>query len=115
MRLLTATFLLGIMTAIPTLSAAGEITKPDPRSNYQWKSTKCAKPVPPVAKTGTTKQDRLLVYARKIEIYIDCMQREAQQDFQDAQMALQSDIERELQIQTKVMNDMMLQASKTMR
>jgi hypothetical protein len=54
-------------------------------------------------------------YARDIEIYIECIQREAQRDFQKAQIKMQEAVERDLARQTQIMNDMMLQAAKSMR
>jgi len=51
----------------------------------------------------------------KFEIYIDCIQREAQRDFQQAQADMQDALERDLEKDVQVMNDMMLNAAKTMR
>ena len=96
-------------------AAAGEITRPDPASDFKWKSTECAKPIPKPAIGGQSKQDRLMAYATDIEIYIECIQREAQRDFQKAQADMQEALERDLEKDVQVMNDMMLNAAKTMR
>ncbi len=56
-----------------------------------------------------------MAYARDIEIYIDCIQREAQRDFDDAQTKMHQAVQRDVQKEVNVMNDMMLNAAKTMR
>ena len=78
MKYITALILTLAFTAP---AAAGEITRPDAASDFKWKSTECAKPIPKPAMGGQSKQDRLMAYATDIEIYIDCIQREAQRDF----------------------------------
>jgi hypothetical protein len=112
MKYITALILTLAFTAP---AAAGEITRPDPASDFKWKSTECAKPIPKPAIGGQSKQDRLMAYATDIEIYIECIQREAQRDFQKAQADMQEALERDLEKDVQVMNDMMLNAAKTMR
>lgn len=114
-RLITATALMGLAFSVSAASLAGEITRADAGSDFQWKSTECRKPIPPSAASGMSETERLTTYARDIEIYIDCIQREAQRDFAQAQEDMQKAVERDLQNRTSVMNDMMLQAAKTMR
>lgn len=94
---------------------AGEITRPEGAADFKWKSTTCAKPFPKPEATGMSKQDRLMAYARDIEFYIDCIQREAQRDFDKAQTKMHEAIQRDVQKDVDVMNDMMLNAAKTMR
>lgn len=101
--------------ALPLSANAGELTRPDAASGFQWKSTECARPIAPIASSAESSQARLLRYARDIEIYIACIQREAQHDFENAQIKMQEAVERDLAKQTQIMNDMMLQAAKTMR
>lgn len=101
--------------ALPALAQAGEITRPDAASDFKWKSTQCRLPILPSATAGQSSQDRLMAYSLEIETYIDCIQREAQADFQQAQMDMQSAIERDLEKETEKMNAMMMRAAKTMR
>lgn len=103
------------LLAIAAPATAGEITRPTATADFKWKSTACFKPIPKPALAGQSSQDRIMAYAQDIEVYIDCMQREAQQDFQDAQAAMQESIQNDLQKEVDVMNDMMLNAAKTMR
>ena len=65
-------------------ASAGDITRPDATTDFQWRSTECPKPIPQAERTGVTSEQRLMAYARDIEIYIDCIQREAQRDFDQA-------------------------------
>lgn len=120
MSLNHSSFLIGLVCfstalVLPQLVSAGEITRPDATQSFQWKSTKCPLPIKQASNPKVSSQDRLMLYARDIEIYIDCIKREAQSDFEDAQKKMQMAIERDLEKQTKIMNDMMLQAAKTMR
>ena len=69
----------------------------------------------PLMSSGMSDQDRIVQYARDIELYINCLQREAQRDFEDAQLEIQEAIERDLEKETQIMNDMMLNAAKTTR
>lgn len=101
--------------ALPLIAHAGELTRPDETKGFQWKSTECPRPIEQRSTPSQTNQDRLMNYAREIEIYIDCIQQEAQRDFEDAQRKMQAAIERDLERQTEIMNGMMLQAAKTMR
>jgi len=100
--------------ALTPAAFAGEITRSD-NSDFQWKSTECPRPIPALPSSGLSKQERLLRYARDIEVYIDCIQREAQRDFEKAQIAMQRAIESDLEQQTNTMNGMMQQAVKTIR
>lgn len=56
-----------------------------------------------------------MAYARDIEIYIDCIQREAQRDFDKAQQEMYAVVQTEMEKEVETMNAMMLQAAKTMR
>ena len=103
------------MASLSASAAAGEITRKDATSDFKWKSTACFKPIPKPAMAGQSSQDRIMAYAQDIEVYIDCIQREAQRDFQEAQAAMQESIQNDLQKEVDVMNDMMLNAAKTMR
>lgn len=101
--------------ALSAMAQAGELTHPDATKGFQWKSTECPRPIEQHSSPGESNQDRLMRYARDIEIYIDCIQREAQRDFEDAQRKMQAAIERDLERQTEIMNGMMFQAAQTMR
>lgn len=101
--------------AFPIAASAGEITRTDTSANFKWQSTECPKPIPKPALSGQSSQDRLMAYATDIEIYIDCIQREAQRDFDKAQNQIGEAIQTDLQKEVNVMNDMMLNAAKTMR
>ncbi len=104
-----------IAFVLPLAANAGELIRPDTASGFQWKSTECARPIAPLANSVESSEARLMRYARDIEIYIECIQREAQRDFQKAQIKMQEAVERDLARQTQIMNDMMLQAAKSMR
>ena len=106
---------LALITASASSASAGEITRVDTSANFQWQSTECPKPIPKPALSGQSSQDRLMAYAKDIEIYIDCIQREAQRDFDDAQSKMGEAIQTDLQREVNMMNDMMLNAAKTMR
>ena len=104
-----------LLFTIASPAQAGEVTRADTSSDFQWKSTKCPKPIPRSAISGLSSEDRLMAYARDIEIYIDCIQREAQRDFDDAQTKMHQAVQRDVQKEVNVMNDMMINAAKTMR
>ena len=106
---------LAFITAFAIPASAGEITRTDTSADFQWRSTECFKPIPKPAASGLPAEDRLLAYAKDIEIYIDCIQREAQRDFDKAQTQMGEAIQNDLQKKVTVMNDMMLNAAKTMR
>ena len=99
--------------SIPSL--AGEIIRPNSQSNFEWKSTECLKPTPPPISSNQSSSDRLTKYALDIELYIDCLQREGQRDFDKSQIAMQDAVQDELEKQTRIMDEMMRQAAKTMR
>lgn len=101
--------------AFTASAAAGEITRSDAYSDFEWKSTECAKPIPKPDAFGLTAQDRLMAYARDIEVYIECIQREAQSDFDKAQTKMHEAVQKDVQKSVEVMNDMMLNAAKTIR
>lgn len=94
---------------------AGEVIRPDTESDFQWKSTECLKPTPPPISSDRSSSNRLTKYALDIELYIDCLQREAQSDYYKAQILMQEAVQNELKRQTRVMDEMMRQAAKTMR
>lgn len=104
---------LSLIFALP--SQAGEIIRPSAAMDFQWSSTTCRKPIQKTAATGQDRQTRLMDYATQIELYIDCIQREAQADFQRAQEDMQAALERDLEKEVEVMNAMMVRAAKTMR
>ncbi len=100
---------------VPAISNAGEITRPEGAKDFKWKSTECPRPIAAPTASPLPKDIRLMRYAKDIEIYIECIQREAQRDFEKAQRDMQTAIERDLEKQTETMNAMMMQAAKTMR
>jgi len=104
-----------IILTFASPALAGEITRPEGAADFKWKSTECAKPVPKPSATGMSKQDRLMAYARDIEFYIDCIQREAQRDLDETQTKIYEAVQRDVQKDVNVMNDMMLNAAKTMQ
>ena len=104
-----------LLFALTVPAQAGEITRTDTSSDFKWKSTECPKPIPRPSISSLSSEDRLMAYARDIEIYIDCIQREAQRDFDDAQTKMHQAVQRDVQKEVNVMNDMMLNAAKTMR
>lgn len=106
---------LALITAFASSASAGEITRVDTSANFKWQSTECPKPIPKPALASQSSQDRLMAYATDIEIYIDCIQREAQRDFDEAQTKMGEAIQTDLQKEVTMMNDMMLNAAKTMR
>lgn len=106
---------LAFITALAIPATAGEITRADNSADFQWRSTECFKPIPKPEASGLSSEDRLLVYAKDIEVYIDCIQREAQRDFDKAQTQMGEAIQNDLQKKVNIMNDMMLNAAKTMR
>jgi len=110
------TALVGTAALIMPISAySGEITRADSQSSFEWKSTECLKPTPPAISSNQSSGDRLTKYALDIELFIDCLQREAQRDFDKAQMDMQTAVQDELERQTRLMDEMMHQAAKTMR
>ncbi len=109
--LLSATLVLFLTVPVE----AGEITRPNSQSDFEWKSTECLKPTPPPISSNQSSSDRLTKYALDIELYIDCLQREAQRDFDKSQIAMQDAVQDELERQTRMMDEMMRQAAKTMR
>ena len=100
--------------ALTVPASAGEITRADAYSDFEWKSTECAKPIPKTSASGLSSELRLMAYARDIEVYIDCIKREAQRDFDKAQTKMHEAIQNDLQKKVDQMNDMMLSAAKTM-
>ena len=100
--------------ALSAPASAGEITRVDAYSDFEWKSTECPKPIPKTSASGLSSEARLMAYATDIEIYIDCIQREAQRDFDKTQTKMHEAIQDELQKKVDQMNDMMLNAAKTM-
>lgn len=101
--------------ALPSISYAGDITRPEGVKDFKWKSTECPRPISAPTASPLPKDIRLMRYAKDIEVYIECIQREAQRDFEKAQQDMQVAIERDLEKQTETMNAMMLNAAKTMR
>jgi len=102
------------LIALAAPVSAGEITRVDAYSDFKWKSTECAKPIPKTSASGLSSEARLMAYATDIEIYIDCIKREAQRDFDKAQTKMHEAIQDDLQKKVYQMNDMMLNAAKTM-
>lgn len=98
-----------------TPASAGEITRSNPNADFEWKSTECFLPTPPPATSHQSSSDRLTKYALDIELYIECIQKEAQRDFAKAQEEMHRAVERNLEDKTNVMNEKMLRAAKTMR
>ena len=87
-------------------ASAGEILRPTVGAEFTWQSTTCLKPRKPrVDASSPNGQMQMQAYARKISYYIDCLKREAQADFDRAQIEMQRAIEKELQARTDEMND----------
>ncbi len=93
---------------------AGEITREAPGSNFNWQSTDCVKPIQYTSPTQS-KQESLQLYSEDITAYLACLQKEAQRDFEKAQLAMQTAIETELEAETKRMDENIKRAYRTTR
>ena len=104
---------LTMLLALISISAqAGEITKPSPASDFQWRTTDCPKPIQNRS-PSLSAQASLQRYSQDITRYLACVQREAQKDFEKAQTQMQQSIERELEAETKRMDEMIKRAYRT--
>ena len=99
---------------MPTTAMAGEILRATPASDFKWKTTECPKPIQNKSAT-ISGQASLERYSQDITIYLACLQREAQRDFEKAQIQMQATIERELDAETKRMDGMIKRAYRTTR
>ena len=99
-------FSLFCVSAFAGSANAGEILRPTLGAEFTWQSTTCLKPRKPRVDVSTPSgQMQIQAYASKISYYIDCLKREAQADFDRAQIEMQRAIEKELQARTDEMND----------
>lgn len=97
-------------------AAAGDIWRPDRGGDFTWASTECAKPSRPFIRKGDpARQAHLQDYARRVEIYIDCIKREAQRDFDRAQLDMQDTVQDTLQAEVDALNDAMEKAVRDSR
>ena len=98
----------------PVMANAGEILRATPASDFQWRTTECRKPIQNKS-SAMSGQMSLERYSQDITKYLACLQREAQGDFEKAQMQMQAAIERELEAETKRMDEMIKRAYRTTR
>ena len=99
---------------MPPAAAAGEILRATPASDFKWRSTECRKPIQNKSSTISA-QKSLARYSQDITTYLACLQREAQRDFEKSQTQMQVAIERELDAETKRMDEMIKRAYRTTR
>jgi hypothetical protein len=102
------------MTALPVTAAAGEILRETPASYFKWRTTECRKPIQNRS-PALSAQASLEKYSQDITRYLACLQREAQRDFEAAQIQMQKAIEAELNAETKRMDEMIKRAYRTSR
>jgi len=102
------------MMALPATATAGEILRETPASNFKWRTTECRKPIQNRS-PALSAQASLEQYSRDITNYLACLQKEAQRDFDKAQMLMERAIEAELKAETKRMDEMIKRAYRTTR
>ena len=90
---------LGFALAVP--AQAGEITRDNAQSDFQWRTTTCVRPqAPAVTGSGGAASDAIANYSIAVERYVACLQRESQADFDRAQQrmyeAVQAGVTREV-------------------
>lgn len=93
---------------------AGDILRETSASEFKWRTTECPKPIQNKSST-LSGQESLERYSQDITTYLACLQREAQRDFEKAQMQMQAAIEAELDAETKRMDEMIRRAYRTTR
>ena len=104
-RFLFAAFLI-LGAALP--ANAGEITRATAADDFQWKTTECVRPAKPfLRKDDPSRQSIMLRHSEQIARFIDCMKREAQRDYDRAQLDMQDAVQRALQAEVDAMNDQM--------
>ena len=103
-----------VIAAAPFSASSGEITRESQSYTFEWRSTECLKPVHNKS-ASETKQESLQHYAAEISNYLKCLQNEAQRDHQKAQLELKQAIEKRLEEETKIMDEMMKRAFLTTR
>ena len=100
-RLATLASLALLCTALPATASAGEITRDNAQSDFQWRTTTCVRPqAPAVTGSGGAASDAIANYSIAVERYVACLQRESQEDFDRAQQrmyeAVQAGVTREV-------------------
>lgn len=90
----------------PFSATAGEITREPDAVTFTWRPTDCRKPIH-IKSVSETKQVSLQRYNAEITNYLICLQNEAQRDHLKAQMELKQAIEKKLEQETKIMDEMM--------
>lgn len=116
-RILSLLFCLSVVTvstAIPMTATAGEILRETPASDFKWRTTECRKPIQNRS-PALSAQASLEKYSQDITRYLACIQKEAQKDFEEAQFLMQQAVERELNAETKRMDEMIKRAYRTTR
>ena len=101
---------LGSATIVmPVPASAGEILRATPASDFKWRTTECRKPIQNTS-PAVSHQKSVAQYAEDITKYLACLQQEAQRDFNKSQALMQAAIERELEAETKRMDDIIRRA-----
>ena len=96
--------LLSLLTAAPAF--AGNVVRESPAADFEWNSTECLRPVRPhLRRSDETGQAHMQDFAMKVALYLDCLKREAQRDFDRAQQEMHEAIQDTLQKETDEMND----------
>ena len=94
----TFSILIGLVAISPGTATAGEILKTSPGADFTWSSTTCFKPRTPTFNSQAQNPAGLMSqYTFKVDAYLACMKKEAQDDFDRAQFEMQQAIERELE------------------
>ena len=105
-RIAPALIALSVCAALAAPATAGDIIRPDAASDFKWSSTECVRPAKPFIREGDpNRQGALRMYAASISRYIDCLKREAQRDFDRAQLQMQKDLQADLQKKVDELND----------
>ncbi len=107
--------LLGLAVLAPMTASSGEILKTSPGTDFTWSSTTCLKPRTPTFNSQTRNPSMLMSqYSYKVDAYLACMKKEAQDDFDRAQFEMQQAIERQLEATvTKINADLKRATSKS--
>lgn len=86
----------------------GEILRTSATAEFTWSSTECVRPSKPFFRDNDPmRQQKLSQYAAQTSRYIDCLKREAQRDFDRAQLEMQQAVQDTLQRETDRANDAM--------
>jgi hypothetical protein len=101
-----AIFLTAILLGSAAPAFAGDVTRENASSKFQWKSTECLRPSRPYPqRNDPTRQAQMQDFALKVAYYLDCLKGEAQRDFDRAQVEMHEAIQRKLQAETDKMNE----------